>query len=69
MKRIIIHNNIVNRKTPFICLNRDETNFLITMNDNLLCKYYIYLKYYCGYTKSKRIDSTAKQILFALGYS
>ena len=35
----------------------------------MLTKYYLYLKYYCGYSKSKQIDTTANQILSAIGYS
>ena len=37
----------------------------------LLCKYYIYLKYYCSLAKKAGIkqDFTAKQFLTAIGYS
>ena len=52
----------------FIVLTDDEVSMLIQNNDNLLCKYYCYLKYFCGFTKSKEIDTTANQFLFASGY-
>ena len=56
-------------KKPFVCLSREEVFFLYGIYDNLLFKYFMYLKYYCGYSKSKTTDSTAKQILLAIGYS
>lgn len=56
-------------KTPFITLSPVEVRLLITENDNLLCKYLIYLKYFCGYSANKRIDTTCKQFLSAIGYS
>lgn len=68
-KRITIKNNITKDNIPFVCLNHTEIDTLYGLYDNLLFKYFIYLKYYCGYTKSKETDTTAKQILAALGYS
>lgn len=56
-------------KTPFITLSPVEVRLLIKENDNLLCKYLIYLRYYCGYSATKRIDTTCKQFLSAIGYS
>ena len=53
----------------FITLTDNEILFMIQQNDNMLCKYYLYLKYYCGYNKSKSTDTTANQILNAIGYS
>lgn len=53
----------------FITLSDKEINFLIAQDNKLLNKYYLYLKYYCGYSKSKQIDTTANQILSAIGYS
>lgn len=53
----------------FVILTDKETNFLLEQDNKQLNKYYLYLKYYCGYTKSKRIDTTANQILAAIGYS
>ena len=53
----------------FIVLNEKEILFLLEQKNNQLIKYYLYLKYYCGYSKSKRIDTTANQILSAIGYS
>ena len=42
--------------------------FLLTQDDKLLNKYYCYLRYYCGFSKNKTTDSTANQILCAIGY-
>lgn len=53
---------------PFVCLSSAEVSYLLSMKDNLLCKYYIYIKYYCGYNSNKQ-DFTAKQFLTAYGYS
>lgn len=68
-KRITINNNMAKEKKPFVCLSLEDIYFLTGIWDNLLCKYYIYLKYYCGYTKSKTTDGTAKQFLQLFGYS
>ena len=70
-KTILLNNDYTNsnRKRKFIVLNENETDFILKHNDNLLTKYYLYLKYYCGLSKSKTTDSTAKQILCACGYS
>lgn len=38
------------------------------LNANLLCKYLMYLKYYCGYNRSGKTDTTAQQFLEACGY-
>jgi hypothetical protein len=57
------------RKNKFVILNENEMRFLLSKKNKLLNKYYLYLKYYCGYSKSKEIDSTAEQILSAIGYS
>ena len=53
----------------FITITEEEIRFLLKQDDKLLNKYYLYLKYYCGYSKSKTIDTTANQILSAIGYS
>lgn len=53
----------------FVVLNDNELTFLLEQDNKQLNKYYLYLKYYCGFAKSKRIDTTAKQILSAIGYS
>lgn len=49
-------------------MTQKEVRVLRKYNDNLLYKYFIYIKYYCGYS-SKPQDFTAKQFLSACGYS
>lgn len=69
---IILNNNFKKGKAAsnkFIIITDKEITFLLQQDSKLLNKYYLYLKYYCGYTKSKRIDTTANQILSAIGYS
>ena len=53
----------------FVILCDKEIDFLLRHQDNLLIKYFLYLKYYYGYFGKKPIDDTANQILSALGYS
>ena len=53
----------------FITITEEEIRFLLKQDDKLLNKYYLYFKYYCGYSKSGRIDTTTNQILSAIGYS
>ena len=55
----------------FVRLTDKEVAYLRKEQDNLLCKYYIYLKYYCSLAKKAGIkqDFTAKQFLSAIGYS
>lgn len=45
-----------------------ELSFLIESQDSLLIQYFFYLRYYCGISKSKTTDTTAKQFLSACGY-
>lgn len=53
------------KEKPFIMLTKKEVSFLLEQNDNLLCKYFIYIKYYA----SKRESSfTQEQFLSAVGY-
>lgn len=69
---ITLNNNFkkgIAASNKFIILNDEEIIFLLEQDNKLLNKYYLYLKYYCGYSKSKRIDTTANQILSAIGYS
>lgn len=70
-KRVILLNDFskTGYKTPFLTVSPVEVRLLLTENDNLLCKYLIYLKYYCGYSATKRIDTTCNQFLSAIGYS
>lgn len=70
--KIILNTDFRKGKTAgnkFVVLSNTEIYFLLEQNNNQLNKYYLYLKYYCGYTKSGQIDSTAGQILSAIGYS
>ena len=70
-KRVILLNDFspTGYKVPFLTVSPVEVRVLLTEKDNLLCKYLIYLKYYCGYNASKCLDTTAKQFLSAIGYS
>lgn len=73
-KKIILNNNFnktntENKNKPFILLNDIQVKVLSHYKDNLLCKYFIYIKYFCGYSKSKQQDFTAKQFLQFCGYS
>lgn len=67
-KLIKLNNNIKNCN-KFIVLSNSEIDLMLKQGNNLFAKYLLYLKYYCGYSRNKRIDTTAKQILSALGYS
>lgn len=67
-KTIVINNN-VNNFNKFVVLNTNEFNLIMQYKDNLFIKYLLYHKYYCGYSRAKKHDSTAKQILAAIGYS
>ena len=60
-----------NTNKIFVKLQQHELEFLKQSEDNLLCKYYLYIKFFCGYAKSKGIkqDFTAKQFLDYCGYS
>lgn len=70
--KILLNTNFkrgIAASNKFVIINTKEILFLLDKKNNLLNKYYLYLKYYCGYSKSKRIDTTANQILSAIGYS
>lgn len=70
--KIILNTNFkkgIAASNKFVVLTETEIYFLLEQDNKQLCKYYLYLKYYCGYSKSKRIDTTANQILSAIGYS
>lgn len=56
-------------KRAFITLSAEQVEFLINSKNNLLCKYYLYIKYYCGKSKTNTTDFTIKQFLSAVGYS
>lgn len=69
-KTIELKNNFKGKtNSKFITLNRNELLFLIEQKSELLCKYYFYIKYYCGFCKVKNVNFTAKQFLSYIGYS
>ena len=73
-KRVITLNSSVikgSNNNCFVRLTNKEIAYLRQAKDNLLCKYYIYLKYYCSLAKKAgtKQDFTAKQFLSAIGYS
>ena len=67
-KIIGIKNNIKSCN-KFVVLSELEALLVIRSRDNLLANYLLFLKYYCGYSKSNKINTTAKQFLDACGYS
>ena len=68
--QIRLRNNFVKKKgVSYICIEKSALEILTEQKDDLLCKYYCYLRYNCGRSKTKTTDSTASQILEALGYS
>lgn len=52
----------------FITLSDGTFHMLVSLNDDLLCKYYCFLRFECG-KHPNGTDRTAKQILEAMGYS
>ena len=71
-KEIILYNNFKKDKAKsnkFVVITEKEKEFLIQQDDNLLCKYLLYIKYYCGKSKTKTTDFTAEQFFAAIGYS
>lgn len=72
-KAIIINCSVIkgSNNNCFVRLTKNEVDYLKKENDNLLCKYYIYMKYYCSLAIKAGIkqDFTAKQFLSAIGYS
>ena len=53
----------------FIMLTNREVEFLLKQKDNLLIKYYLYIKHFCGMGAVGKQDFTAKQFLSFCGYS
>lgn len=53
----------------FVVLTEKEINFLINKNDELLTRYYLYLKFYCGASGINQTNATIEQILSAVGYN
>ena len=67
-KQIQIHNDI-RGISSFVVLTNREVEVLLKEKDNLLVKYYLYIKHFCGKVKDKKQDFTAKQFLSYCGYS
>lgn len=67
-KQIRLHNDIKDMKC-FIMLTNREVEFLIKQKDNLLIKYYLYIKHFCGHGSYGTQDYTIKQFLNYIGYS
>lgn len=72
-KRIELKNNFrkataATEKAPFVVLSEAEIFYLARSGDSLLIQYFLYLRYYCGLSKSKTTDTTAKQFLAGCGY-
>lgn len=53
----------------FVMLTKREIDFLIDKKDNLLAKYYLYIKHFCGRGTVGMQDFTIKQFLKYCGYS
>ena len=68
-KTITLKNNFKGSKQKqYVILTAKEVSLIRHKQDNLLAKYLIYIKYYCGFTKNNT-DFTAKQFINACGYS
>ena len=67
--KIVYINNFIKDKKKFVYITQKEAEFFMEQKDNILFRYYLYHKYWCGFRKDKSHDSTAKQILLDLGYS
>lgn len=67
--KIIYINNFIKDKSKFVYITQKEAEFFMKQKDNILFRYYLYHKYWCGFRKDKAHDSTAKQILLDLGYT
>ena len=53
----------------FVMLTNREVEFLLEHKDNLLVKYFLYMKHFCGLGAVGKQDFTAKQFLTYCGYS
>lgn len=53
----------------FVMLTNREVEFLLERKDNLLVKYFLYIKHFCGLGAVGKQDFTAKQFLSFCGYS
>lgn len=68
-KAITLLNDVKELK-PFVMLTDKQVSFLKKQKDKLLCKYFVYLAYYCrlSATTGTAQDFTAKQFLSSIGY-
>lgn len=68
-KKITLNVDFRSGKESFVILSDKECSFLIAQDDELLIRYFIYIKHYCGSSPSGKTDFTAKQFLEACGLS
>ena len=72
-KTITIQNNfqynITNGHAKFIVLDDRQIDILLYHNEKLLYTYFLYIKYYCGFSGCNYTDFTANQFFAATGYS
>lgn len=68
-KTITIQNDFTKSSRKFVILTNKEVKFLLLQRNNLLCKYFIYIKHFCGTVKTKDQDFTARQFLSFFQYS
>lgn len=61
--------NDIRGMNSFIMLSSSEVDFLLHEKDNLLVKYFLYIKHFCGRHIGEKQDFTAKQFLSYCGYS
>ena len=72
-KVITLQNNFKNKatngKAKFIILTDREIDLLLRENNDLLTKYYLFMKYSCGFSGKNKADFTANQFFEACNYS
>ena len=72
-QKIILTNNFRSQpgeqeKQAFVVVSTQEILYLVESQDSLLIQYFLFLRYYCGLSRSGTTDTTAKQFLSACGY-
>lgn len=71
-KLITLHNDFknktTNKKAKFITLTDREIDFLLIQKNELLIRYYLFIKYNCGFSGRNKADFTATQFLEATNY-
>lgn len=58
-------NNRTDRKSSFVVLSQQEYDYLNQQTEELMIRYYLYIKYYCGKSRSGSSDFTTIQFLQA----